>query len=428
MSHFAVVAPPYPSHFQALQALAGELVERGHRVSFFHQPAAQRWLSDPRIGFVAVGHGRLADDHLEQTLRLAAIPSGPMHLRRLIDQLASTGAMLCACLPEALAAQQVDAMLCDQMEPAGALAAEVAGIPWISIACALPINREPGIPLPVMPFDYGQSRFKRRLYRGSTEVFDWLMQPLGRVLRQACREHGLVEREGLHDWLSPLAQISQTVPSFDFPRQALPAHFHAVGPLRVAAQQDAADWPLDPARPLVFASLGTLQGHRFDLFSKISQACQALDVQLLIAHCGGLDHAQQAHLRQQGATFVTDFAPQQWAVRRADVVISHGGLNTVLDAIAAATPLLVMPIAFDQPGVAARVAYHRLGVALSRRASVSAIRSALAHLLREPLPRLTALQRELATAGGAAKAADIVEAALRSQQPILAENSPCITT
>ena len=62
-------------------------------------------------------------------------------------------------------------MLCDQMEPAGALAAEVAGIPWISIACALPINREPGIPLPVMPFDYGQSRFKRRLYRGSTEVF-----------------------------------------------------------------------------------------------------------------------------------------------------------------------------------------------------------------------------------------------------------------
>ena len=45
MSHFAVVAPPYYSHFQALQALAVELIERGHRVTFFHQSDAAHWLS-----------------------------------------------------------------------------------------------------------------------------------------------------------------------------------------------------------------------------------------------------------------------------------------------------------------------------------------------------------------------------------------------
>lgn len=420
MSHFALVAPPYPSHFAAFQALAGELHGRGHRVSFMHQPQAQRWVSDARVGFVPVATGHFAADSLERALRLAANPSGPWRLRKLIAHLAASTWALCQGLPGAFAAQQVDAVLCDQMEPAGALAAEACGLPALSIACALPINREPGLPLPVMPFGIGHSL---RLYTASTRVHDWLMQPLQQVIDQVCQQHALTPRQGAQGCLSPLAELSQTPLAFDFPRQALPAHFHAVGPLRSLAEPDAPRWLPAPGKALVFASLGTLQGHRFELFARIAKACRQLDLQLLLAHCGGLDVQQQARLLQLGASHVTDFTAQQWALREADVVISHGGLNTVLDAICAGTPLLVMPLAFDQPGVAARVRHHRLGQVLSPRAGVASIAAALARLLGDAPPRSAALEAELASCGGVARAADIIETALASGRPVCREAS-----
>lgn len=425
MSHFAVVAPPYPSHYAAMQALGGELVERGHRVTFFHQPEAQRWLSDARLGFVAVGHSQCPPGSLDLAMSRVANPSGPLRLRRLIKQLARTTDMLCGNLPAAFGNHQVDAVICDQMEPAGGLVAEACKLPFFSVACALPINRDPALPLPVMPFGLGMDP---RIYAGSAQVHDWLMGPLHDTLRQACHTHGLPPRGGAHEFLSPLAQLSQTPLHFDFPRGDLPRHFHAVGPLRSAPSQAGPAWSFEPDKPLVFASLGTLQGHRFDVFARIAKACQRLGAQLLVAHCAGLDERQQARLRHHGATIVTDFAPQHWAVRRADVVISHGGLNTVLDTVCAGTPLLVMPIAFDQPGVAARIRHHRLGRVLSRRANVSAIGQALRLLLDEPAPRHAALEAELGVCGGASRAASIIEAALHSGEPVFSETASCVTT
>lgn len=412
MTHFAVIAPPYYSHFQALQALAVELIERGHRVTFFHQSDAAHWLSDPRVAFRSVGAGSHPPGSLECTLRQAARPDTPWGLRRIIKQMAGTTAMLCSELPGALADNQVDALLCDQMEPAGGLVAEGLGLPFVSVACALPVNREPGLPLPVMPFAYATDERSQHMYRGSSQVYDWLMKPLGTVINDAARRLNIAPRTALHDCLSPLAQISQTLPGFDFPRSQLPDTFHAVGPLRSPATTRQGEWPIDKQRPFFFASLGTLQGDRLGLFERIARACRRLDGQLLIAHCGKLDAAQERRLIDCGATWVTDFAPQQWALEQADAVITHGGLNTVMDAIAARTPMLVMPIAFDQPGVAARVAYRGVGSQLSRRASASRIEAALRALLTQPLAGFDGLIAELQQAGGVPRAADIVEAAV----------------
>lgn len=414
MSHFAVVAPPYSSHFQALQAVAGELLLRGHHVTFFQQVDAARWLDDPRIGFIALDTTRHPPGSLDQALQLAAQASGPLRLLRLIRHLATSSAMLCEQLPAALREAHIDAVLADEMEPAGALIAEALGLPWISMACALPVNREAGLPLAVMPFPPGRDA---RLYEGSERVHDWLMKPLQQVLDATCQRHGLPLRQGLQGCLSPLLQISQTLPGFDFPREHLPEHFHALGPWRRSSSATGS-WPVDPSRPLVFASLGTLQGHRFGMFLRITKACRLRNVQLLVAHCGGLSAEQQVRLIEAGADFVTDFAPQRWAVQAAQVVISHGGLNTVLDAVAAHTPLLVMPVAFDQHGVGARVAHHGLGLVLPRWARVQRIADALGQLLDHPLPGAGLLDHALIHAGGASRAAALIETATASGQPV----------
>lgn len=420
--HIGVIAPALPSHFHALEALAGELIGRGHRVTFLHQADALRWLRDRRIGFQALGELSHPPGSLDKTLRLAARPGGPLGLRRLIQDMGRSTDMLCREAPRALEGLGIDALLCDQMEAAGGLLGEAFGLPYVSVACALPVNREPGLPLPVMPMSLRDTPRDRRIYAGSERVYDGLMTPHRRVVARHAAGFGLPARDGLHECLSPYAQISQTVSGFDFPRRALPAHFHHVGPLRgVAERESAREIPVAPDRPLVFVSLGTLQGHRFPLFRRIARACRRLGVQSLLVHCGGLDRAQERALEREGATWVRAFVPQRAALAQAKVVVSHGGLNTVMDALLARTPLLVVPLAFDQHGVAARVVHAGVGLKASARfAGTRALSDRLETLLSDsrfegPLARLS---DEIRAAGGTARAADIVEDVVDTPRPL----------
>ena len=417
MSHYAIIAPPLYSHVRALEALAQQLIARGHRITFIQQAEARALLSDARSGFCAVGERSHPAGSLARTLQLTAHPAG-LGIFRLIDDLAHTTDMLCRELPAALEKNGVDGLIVDQMEAAGGLVAEALGLPFVSVACALPVNRDENIPLPVMPFNYAISERSKKRYAASAGVYDWLMRRQGAVIARHARAFGLGERRALHDCLSPLAQISQTLPAFDFPRR-LPACFHAVGPLRNAPS--AVPNIEIPGQPLVFASLGTLQGHRYGLFRAVARACRCLDARLLIAHCGGLHTGQVAKLAAYGAQ-VTDFTDQPAVLRQAQVVITHGGLNTVMDAIESSTPILAIPLAFDQPGVAARVVYSGIGRRASRFACGAALAGHLEKLLGDQgyRQRLAAMQLQLQQAGGAPFAAQVVEQALDVRHPVLA--------
>lgn len=428
MAHFGVVAPAFRSHFNAMEALSVALIERGHQVTFLHQGDSAAWLVDRRIGFHALGRTSHPAGSLAAALGRAANPGSLPGLRRVIADMARTTAMFCRELPAAFAALRIDAVLADQMEAGAGLVAEALALPFFSVACALPVNREPGIALPVMPFGYGLDERSLRICDGSTRVYDWMMAPHRTVIAAHARQLGLAARDGLHQCLSPLAQLSQTVAGFDFPRRQLPPHFHHVGPLRrvMPANQGAtrdtlesADAPdlarLDAGRPFIFASLGTLQGQRYALFRRIAAACRRLDAQLLVAHCGGLDAHQAGALKAAGATWVCAFADQQAVLARADAVVSHAGLNTAMDAIAAGTPILAVPIAFDQPGVAARIRHAGVGLSASARWTGPAkLATQLRRLLDEPqfAQRATLLAAAVRDAGGAPRAADIIEAAL----------------
>jgi zeaxanthin glucosyltransferase len=424
VSHFGVVAPPLFSHFQAMQALAGRLIDLGHRVTFFQQLEAGALMRDNRIAFHPLGLDSHPAGSLGVTLRHAARPSG-LSVHRVIRDMAASTDMLCNELPQALTTLRVDALISDQMEAAGGLVAEAMSMPFVSVACALPVNREPGVPLPVMPFAWGEDPHLQKMYATSARVYDALMGPLCRVVERRAKAFGLPPRRGLHECLSSLAQVSQTLPGLEFPRKALPAWFHHVGPLRSPSRLlgDEPPWPVEPGRPFVFASLGTLQGHRYGLFKRIAQACRSLDAQVLIAHCGGLDQVQADRLLRAGATWVTDFAAQPQVLRQADAVITHGGLNTVMDAIVASTPLLALPIAFDQPGVAARVQQAGLGLHAWHRSRWQTLAQRLDTVLSNNRchQALAALDDELQLAGGAQRAAAIIEQAVARGRPVYAE-------
>lgn len=419
--HFAFIAPPFLSHARALEALAAALLERGHRVAWLNQVDARRFISHPGIEFHAVGTEQRPAGSLDALLARAARPGGWHGLRRVIEDVASGTDMFCTEAPRLLERLGADAIVADQMEAAGGLLADGLRIPFVSVACALPVNRDLRVPLPVMPWGYASDERAEQLNEGSRRVYDWLMQPHGRIIAAHAQRFGLGRRTALHQCLSGLAQISQTIPSFDFPRTSLEPHFHHVGPLRTAQPEPASfDWRVDPDRPFVFASLGTMQGARLRLFQRIAKACRMEGAQVLIAHCNGLSGAHEEALRQEGA-LVTAFAPQRLALARAQVVVTHAGLNTVMDAFACGTPQLALPIAFDQPGVAARIAHVGSGLRVwPPLASVRALRHGLRRLLDEPdfARRSAALGRECALSGGVRRAAAITEAAVSRRSAV----------
>jgi UDP:flavonoid glycosyltransferase YjiC (YdhE family) len=93
-----------------------------------------------------------------------------------------------------------------------------------------------------------------------------------------------------------------------------------------------------------------------------------------------------------------------------DVVVGHGGLSTITGALAAGTPLVIVPQGRDQDDNAERV--HRTGVGLSlpRDADAAAITAAILRVLREPSFRIAAqrMGAEIAAAGRGTAATAIV--------------------
>ena len=422
MTHFAVISPPFLSHLRAMEAIAGELIARGHRVTLVQQADVAAALRHPQLGFAQVGAASHPPGSLSSVIDRAAKPGGPWGIRRVIADMAAATDMFCREAPAVLRSIGAEVILADQMEPGGGMVAEYLGLPFVSVACALPVNREPLVPLPVMPWRYQPTPWGEQLNLHSSGVYDRAMQAHAAVIARHAVAFGLPPRQRLDECLSPLLQLSQTTSGFDFPRTVWPEHCHGVGPLRSAlADEPPMDIPVATGRPFVFASLGTLQGDRFGLFHRIAEACRELDVQLLIAHCGRLDAAQERRLVKAGANWVTDFAPQRAVLARADAVITHAGLNTVLDALEAGVPSLALPIAFDQPGVAARVVHAGVGLKLNPRlASRRRIVQALRRLLREPgfAQRARELGDEVRAAGGAPRAAQLIEQALWTEPPV----------
>jgi zeaxanthin glucosyltransferase len=395
VAHIALIAPPYLGHTNPMLAIASALVARGHRASFLHTGPAP--MAPEGVATVRLEPGPPRD-----------VPFSPLPPVRLT---ARRTAGLLGVLPDTLRRIGADVVAADQLEPAGALAADLLGLPWVSVACALPVNREAGMPPPFTAWRYRTGEAALRRNRAGWQVHDLLMRPLTHVIASWAETHGLSQRT-LEDTFSPRAQISQMVPGLDFPRQALPPTFHYVGPIRATVEASSQPWDgerLAGGDRLVFASLGTLQGHRADLFGEIAAAAVSLGVDLLIAHGGRLSPAAAAAL--PGAPEVRDFVPQQAVLAHAAALVGHGGMNTVMDAIAAGVPAVLVPLAFEQAAIAARL--ERAGAAVAVRGRLfrgRRIRAALRVVLDEPGCReaAAALRREATAAGGVGRAAEII--------------------
>jgi MGT family glycosyltransferase len=174
-------------------------------------------------------------------------------------------------------------------------------------------------------------------------------------------------------------------------------------------------------QPLIYASMGTIQNRLLEVFQTIASACEGLDAQLVISLGGGATPASLPPL--PGNPIVVGYAPQLEILQKAALTITHAGMNTTLESLSNGLPMVAIPVANDQPGVAARIAYTGVGEVISlKELSVSKVRSAIVKVLAQESykKRAIEMQEAIVRAGGVKKAVDIIEQVVLTGKPVLA--------
>jgi UDP:flavonoid glycosyltransferase YjiC (YdhE family) len=402
--HFVVITSPVRGHFNPLLALATAIHERGGRVTFVHVADAGALIRNQPVEFRPVGGQHYPAGALDGYVQLLGKASGVIGTVRMVNATARMCAMLCRDAPQAIKDIAADVILADVAEPSGALIARHLNLPFISVISGLPLLADPVVPPPFLSWQPDTSRAGMARTRRAYWVTNAMMSPITRVLRRYARAWGLSGNPS--DVLSPLLTVAQCPPGFDFERAVDSPPITWCGPFR-ADEDEGLDLPAGDGRPLIFCSLGTLQGGRLALFRAISGACADLRARAVIAHCGLLTEAQVKSL--PGDPLVRDFWSQRAILGHVQAAIIHGGFNTVLDCLAAGVPMVVVPIAFEQPGTAARL--HAAGAAVvipRRRLTRQSLRAALTRVLHDGSFRCVTktFANRVTSMDGAAYAAD----------------------
>lgn len=383
MTRYLFVTPPLAGHIIPLIGVAERLRSRGDRVAWVGDSRKLRFLLPPP----AVVHPSLIPDFRPRR-------PGQRGFAALRDLWAEFLVPLAeAMVPDvrrAVADFLPDVLVVDQQALAGALVAERLGLPWATSATT---SSELSDPLAALP-----------------RVASWLTG----LIADLRRRFGDPEATG-DPRFSPYLVLAFTTPELAGPPR-VDAPVAYVGPSLLPPDRvRRASVPLvDPAKPLVYAALGTVNaevGGRF-----LTTCAQALghrpDLQAILADPRGLVRRPAENIK------TLPYAPQLEIMAMADAVICHGGHNTVCEALSFGVPLIVAPIRDDQPMVADQVVRAGAGLRVRfDRVGVRQIGEALDMVLSDAQYRVCAsrIRDSFEAAGGANAAAERLAALVHMQ-------------
>lgn len=146
MTHFGIICPATTGHLNTLLPLGSELQKRGHGVTLSGILDAKLKTVAAGLDFLAIAEAEAPLGSTAQSFAQLGKMSGSEALRYSINWLQQSAVMLLSKAPDALKAAGVEALLVDQISPAGGTTAQFLNIPFVTVCSALVTNQEPGVP------------------------------------------------------------------------------------------------------------------------------------------------------------------------------------------------------------------------------------------------------------------------------------------
>ena len=204
-----------------------------------------------------------------------------------------------------------------------------------------------------------------------------------------------------------------TAEPFEYRRSDWPASYRLVGPLSFEPSAESPEWLDEINQPIV---LVTTSSEFQDDGKLIGAALDGLrDEDLFVV--ATLPSGDPSTFDVPTNARVQRWLPHSVILPRATCVITHGGMGATQKALAAGVPVVAVPFGRDQHEVARRVEVSGAGVRLpSSKLTPRRLREAVDQA-RNQRHAAHHLARELASAGGATRAAEEIEALTGSQLP-----------
>jgi UDP:flavonoid glycosyltransferase YjiC (YdhE family) len=342
---FLFSATPGYGHLHPLIPLARALQAASHAVAFITGASRQAMIERLGFEFFPVGGDLQKDSEYQQVeAQLAAMPLN------LASELVNYERIWCGISPrlrtpdliEIARRWQPDMLVREGGEYASAIAANYLGLPHATVAFTSALK--------------GQVIFER----GAARQLDPIRKRWGLPLDPSLQS------------LYGAPYLCYTPPTFALQEveegvvTALPASPHFIRPYIFdnAGHERLPDWVADlPEQPTVYVTLGTEVNQEPELYPSVLQTIIAglreAPVNLIVTLGRGKDPAdfgvQPPHVH------IEPYIPQSLLLPHCDLIVFHGGTNSLLAAIETALPMVVIPLIADQFFNARIVQRLRLG-------------------------------------------------------------------
>ena len=412
--HFGVLSFTGIGHLNPLLALAQELQFRGHQVTFIEKPKIRERVLKAGFGFIPIDTvaGSKKNDSPKTPIKLLdELLALRINLTRMIQDVEA----YLDSTPPLIANAGINVLIVNEVALSGPTVAQILNLPYFIISTSVPH---------IFGWD-GFGPFSG--YRFSASGLSWLQRlllelscqrmrgPIRFALNRYRQQIGLGAVKNLSADFPCLAHITQLPECLDIDRTSVPDNFCYAGPFenRVARSAVPFPWHRLDGRPLIYVTLGTTRNAQSFLILLIAEACRDLHAQLVISL--GNRFAADSFDDLPGNPVVVQYAPQLEILKVAQLVITHGGLNTVLETLMAGKPMVAIPLAHDQTAVAAALKRMHLAEVLPvMRISSKHIREATRNVLSDTRfhDAAVAVQSKLRLLDGTERAIDIIEYSL----------------
>jgi MGT family glycosyltransferase len=388
MSKFLFVVPPFFGHVSPTLSIGASLIARGHNVKWFGiTPLADKHI--PAGGEYIYPENDLLEhqEELQKILKRqddGPACSGPEVMKLALEETyIPIARIMMNSLGKVVDEWKPSVIVNDCITFAGALCAHIKGIPCVTTT-------------PVPPDVMGNSA------GSAPKIFEW-QQNLVKGLQQEFGVYG--DEIVIHSNKMNIVFTSQEFAGITNPMP----HMKFVGPVKGRPNNAAFDWERlkTVTRPKVFVSLGTLLVDiRKEFFQKLIDAFA--DTELTIIAATNPDIFEQ----WPDNFIVNGFVPQSELMPEMDVVICHGGFNTVNDSFMNGLPMLITPIAYDHFHTAKLIENAGCGIKIRyKRLRTADMRNAVFELLANPKYKSAAqnVQETFIKAGGNERAVQLLE-------------------
>ena len=309
---------PGLGHWHPLVPLAQVLESAGHEVAFVSTPAFCTIIEAK--GFRCFRAGVDDSDEELQQRREQQAPLSPAERADFMQTHVFAGVRAERSLPDVLdiiREWHPGVVVRENTEYSGCLAAEYAGIPHAAVQITAPRTN--------------------------------FLQVIEAPLKHLCALVGLPSGKPA-DLLYRYLLLVSRPPSLwnpEVPRPPTTHGFRYTG-FNQSGDEKLPEWVGElEERPTVYATLGTAFNNRTDLLSAILEGLREEPINLILTV--GRNQDPMEFGEQPAHVHIERYIPQNLLLPLCDLVVTHGGSGTMMDALSHGLPLVMIPIGADQP-------------------------------------------------------------------------------